>query len=74
MSLYFPSGNDVVNILSPCLWKNPWNTPLSKYLKYREKKYLTYTIHLSLLNNLGGVVIVGSWVAQVRLWSGWRGA
>ena len=57
--------------------------PLKKSLKHttlevpknnKKKKYLTYTIHLSLLDNVGGVVIVGSWVARVKLWSGWRGA
>ena len=60
MSLYFKSGKDVVNILSPCLWKSPSNTPLSKYLKISRKKNLTYTIHLSLLNSVGGVSVVGS--------------
>ena len=74
MSLYFTSGNDVVNIFSPCLWKNPRNTPLSRYPKISRKKHLTCTINLSLLNSVVGVGIVDSSVARVKLWSGWRGS
>ena len=33
MFRYFTSGNGVLNIFSKYLWKNPWHTPLSKYLK-----------------------------------------
>ena len=39
-------------------WINPW----------------LYTIHLSLLNSVSGVGIVGSWVARVKFWSGWGGS
>ena len=48
--------------------------PLKKSLKHTNlevpkniyKKYLIYTIHLGLLNSVGGVGIVGSWVKRVK--------
>ena len=62
----------VANVFSPSFWKNPWNTPLSKYLKISRQKILNlYTIYLSLLIS---VSIAGSWVAQVKLWSGCHGS